>query len=64
MQESFAARLKEAMASKGLKQSDVIREAAVRGSRLGKSQMSQYVSGKTIPRKDVLQRGERHRHGA
>lgn len=55
MQESFAARLKEAMASKGLKQSDVIREAAVRGSRLGKSQMSQYVSGKTIPRKDVLQ---------
>lgn len=55
MQESFAARLKEAMASKGLKQSDVIREATVRGSRLGKSQMSQYVSGKTIPRKDVLQ---------
>ena len=55
MQESFAARLKEAMASKGLKQSDVIREAAVRGSRLGKSQMSQYVSGKTIPRKDALQ---------
>lgn len=55
MQETFAARLKEAMASKGLKQSDVIREAAVRGSRLGKSQMSQYVSGKTIPRKDVLQ---------
>ena len=55
MQESFAARLKDAMASKGLKQSDVIREAAVRGSRLGKSQMSQYVSGKTIPRKDVLQ---------
>lgn len=55
MQESFAARLKEAMASKGLKQSDVIREAAVRGSRLGKSQMSQYVSGKTVPRNDVLQ---------
>ena len=55
MQESFAARLKEAMVNKGFKQSDVIREAAVRGSRLGKSQMSQYVSGKTIPRKDVLQ---------
>lgn len=55
MQETFAARLKEAMASKGLKQSDVIREAAVRGSRLGKSQMSQYVSGKTVPRNDVLQ---------
>lgn len=55
MQETFAARLKEAMANKGFKQSDVIREAAVRGSRLGKSQMSQYVSGKTIPRKDVLQ---------
>lgn len=55
MQETFAARLKEAMDNKGFKQSDVIREATARGSRLGKSQMSQYVSGKTIPRKDVLQ---------
>lgn len=43
------------MAAKGFKQSDLIREAAVRGAKLGKSQVSQYVSGKTLPRKDVLE---------
>ena len=55
MQEGFSARLKNAMAAKGFKQSDLIREAAVRGAKLGKSQVSQYVSGKTLPRKDVLE---------
>lgn len=55
MQEGFSARLKNAMATKGFKQSDLIREAAVRGAKLGKSQVSQYVSGKTLPRKDVLE---------
>lgn len=54
MQEKFAWRLKEAMAAKGYKQSDLIREAANRGAKLGKSQVSQYVSGKTLPRRDVL----------
>lgn len=54
MQEGFAKRLKDAMATKGYKQSDLIREAAARGEKLGKSQVSQYVSGKTVPRKDVL----------
>ena len=46
MQEGFSARLKNAMAAKRFKQSDLIREAAVRGAKLGKSQVSQYVSGK------------------
>ena len=40
MQEGFSARLKNAMAAKGFKQSDLIREAAVRGAKLGKSQVS------------------------
>lgn len=55
MQEGFSARLKNAMAAKRFKQSDLIREAAVHGAKLGKSQVSQYVSGKTLPRKDVLE---------
>lgn len=55
MQEGFSARLKNAMTAKRFKQSDLIREAAVRGAKLGKSQVSQYVSGKTLPRKDVLE---------
>lgn len=54
----FAERLKEAMGAKGLRQADVIRMAepvgAPYGIKLGKSHMSQYVSGKTEPRKDVL----------
>lgn len=55
---AFAERLKEAMEARGLKQADVIRLAepvgAPQGIRLGKSHMSQYVSGKTEPRRDVL----------
>ena len=38
----------------GIKQADLIRLAENQGKKLGKSQVSQYVSGKTIPRKDVL----------
>ncbi len=52
--ESFAIRLKTAMERRGYKQSDVIQLAASRGAKLGKSQMSQYVSGKTLPRRDVM----------
>lgn len=52
--ESFADRLKTAMAHRGLKQSDMIRAASELGSKLGKSQVSQYVSGKTVPRRDVV----------
>lgn len=53
-QATFAARLSQAMAQAGARQSDVIRLAQQHGRKLGKSQVSQYVSGKTTPRPDVL----------
>lgn len=53
-QDTFADRLKKAMAAKGFKQADLIRLAAERDVKFGKSQVSQYVSGKTVPRKDAL----------
>ncbi len=51
--ETFADRLKARMRESGLKQADLIRNAQMLGKKLGKSQVSQYVSGKTIPRRDV-----------
>ena len=51
---TFASRLKQAMARKGFKQADLIQAASKLGGRLGKSQVSQYVSGKTLPRRDAL----------
>ncbi|WP_303132617.1 aminotransferase class I/II-fold pyridoxal phosphate-dependent enzyme [uncultured Olsenella sp.] len=48
--QAFSARLEQAMAERGLKQVDLIRAAEDRGEKLGKSQLSQYVSGKTLPR--------------
>ena len=54
MADVFAERLKEAMERQGLKQADVLRAAQERGQKLGKSQLSQYVSGKTMPRKAML----------
>lgn len=53
-QEEFSARLIEAMARTGMKQTDVIHAASKYGGRLGKSQVSQYVSGKTAPRRNVM----------
>lgn len=53
-QEAFSARLIEAMARTGMKQADVIHAASKYGGRLGKSQVSQYVSGKTVPRRNVM----------
>ena len=53
--EVFASCLRHAMDGRGLKQADLIRMAADRGSKLGKSQVSQYVSGKTLPRRAVVQ---------
>lgn len=50
----FAERLREAMKASGLKQVDLLRQAEIQGVKLGKSQLSQYVSGKTIPRKSTL----------
>ena len=52
--EVFANRLKTAMERQGMKQVDLIRAAAAGGVKLGKSHMSQYVSGKTFPRADIL----------
>ena len=50
----FAERLISAMDTKGLKQVDIIRAAEVHGIKLGKSHISQYVSGKTVPRENIL----------
>ena len=50
----FHLRLKQALDERGLKQADVVRLAAARGQKLGKSQMSQYLSGKVAPRPAVL----------
>lgn len=52
---SFSDRLKQSMELAGIKQADLIRLAENQGKKLGKSQVSQYVSGKTIPRKDMLE---------
>ena len=50
MEEAFSTRLKRAMERAGLNQAGLIHAAAELGGRLGKSQVSQYVSGKTVPR--------------
>ena len=50
----FAHRLRETMREKNMKQIDIMREAEKRGIKLGKSHISQYVSGKTIPRENIL----------
>lgn len=56
--DSFADRLKLAMKEKNYKQVDVIllanRIGEASGIRIGKSHMSQYCSGKTTPRADIL----------
>lgn len=52
--ETFADRLKTTMDQQGKKQIDLIRIAAGQGVKLGKSHMSQYVNGKTIPRAEIL----------
>ena len=52
--EIFAERLKEAMDRQGIKQIDLVRAAAEQGIKLGKSHVSQYVSGKNVPRADIL----------
>ena len=53
-QNSFAERLAQAMAEKNLKQADLVHAAGQRGEKLGKSQVSQYVSGKVVPRANVM----------
>ena len=51
---TFADRLKSAMEQKHMKQVDLIHAAETAGVKVGKSHISQYVSGKTIPRNDIL----------
>lgn len=53
-QQTFSDRLKAAMGSANMKQTDLIHAAEALGFKLGKSQVSQYASGKTIPRPDVM----------
>mgnify|MGYP002515881712 FL=1 len=54
LNETFADRLKYAMERRGIKQVDLIRTASERGIKLGKSHVSQYVSGKTVPRAEII----------
>ena len=53
-QDGFSGRLRHAMDEAGLKQADLVRMADARGEKLGKSQLSQYVSGKVRPRQEAL----------
>ena len=50
----FAQRFNLLLKQKQMKQVDLIRLAESQGVKLGKSQLSQYLSGKTLPRKDML----------
>ena len=50
----FAERLNKALKDKNMKQVDLLNKATEMGIKLGKSQISQYVSGKTFPRENVL----------
>lgn len=49
----FAKRFREAMNRQGMKQVDLIQAANKSGVKLGKSQISQYVSGKSVPRDNI-----------
>ena len=53
MTESFSTRLNDAMALRELKQIDFVHAAEKFNIKLGKSHMSQYVSGNTVPRADI-----------
>ena len=53
--ESFADRLRQTMECRGVKQVDILRAAQERGIKLGKSHISQYVNGKTVPRDTIME---------
>ncbi len=53
-QDLFSERLAEAMEKNDLRQADLIRIAAEQGHKLGKSQLSQYLSGKVTPRAQAV----------
>ena len=50
----FAERLKIALDRKNMKQIDLVHRALQQGVKLGKSHVSQYLSGKTMPRPEIL----------
>ena len=50
----FASRLKKTMNDRRIRQADFVNIAKEKGVKLGKSNMSQYVSGKTVPRREIL----------
>ena len=52
--EVFADRLKEALNRQRMKQVDLVHVASQKGVKLGRSHVSQYVSGKTVPRAEIL----------
>lgn len=52
--ELFASRLKESMDQRHMKQIDLLRLAQEQNLKLGKSHISQYVNGKTMPRAEIL----------
>ena len=55
MQENnFSQRLCEAMEERNIRQVDIVKAAEQKGIKLGKSHVSQYVSGKTVPRDNIL----------
>lgn len=54
MNNLFAHRLRQSMNEKNMKQIDIMRAAEEKGIKLGKSHVSQYVSGKTLPRDNIL----------
>ena len=51
----FAERFLEAMKKNGMKQVDLLKAAENAGIKLGKSQISQYVNGKAVPRENIAQ---------
>ncbi|MDY5883063.1 MAG: helix-turn-helix domain-containing protein, partial [Roseburia sp.] len=51
----FAERFLEAMKKNGMKQVDLLKAAESAGIKLGKSQISQYVNGKAVPRENIAQ---------
>ena len=53
-EQTFSDRLKAAMQLKHIKQIDLVNAAEAAGIKLGKSHVSQYVSGKTVPRDNIL----------
>lgn len=52
---NFANKLNQAMQNKGFKQVDLISAAKEANVKLGKSQVSQYLSGKAVPRKNIAE---------